>query len=180
MKHVMSPSRREFLAGSGAALAAGVVPWIPPASAAEQNALKVIRSQPLPTPVVPLPTDQFPPPRGPRRRVAAITTTYFKYSHADDIITKFIEGYGVVGRTHEPHCRVVGLYVEQFPPTDIGRGMAARYRIPLFESPADALTLGGATLDVDAVLLIGEHGDYPMNAKGQNRIVRSTSTTLPR
>jgi hypothetical protein len=32
---------------------------------------------------------------------------------------------------------------------------------------ADALTAGGRTLDVDGVLLIGEHGGYPRNEKGQ-------------
>src|SRR5262249_38682926 len=57
--------------------------------------------------------------------------------------------------------------IEQFPPADIGRGMAARYGIPLFDSPAAALTLGGDGLAVDGVLLVGEHGDYPLNAKGQ-------------
>src|SRR5207248_10451716 len=32
---------------------------------------------------------------------------------------------------------------------------------------ADALTLGGSDLAVDGVLLIGEHGDYARNEKGQ-------------
>ena len=47
----------------------------------------VYPSQSLPEPKVVLPTDFLPVPQGPRKRVAAITTTYFKYSHADDIIT---------------------------------------------------------------------------------------------
>jgi hypothetical protein len=122
----------------------------------------------LPTPRVVLPTDALPPPSGPPKRLAALTTAYFRYSHADDIITKFIEGYSVVGRTHLPHCKVVSLYIDQFPATDIGRGMAARYNIPLFDRPAAALTLGGENLAVDGVLLIGEHGDYPFNEKGQH------------
>jgi len=128
----------------------------------------VLKSQTMPEPEVILPTDSLPAPKGAKKRVAAITTAYFKYSHADDIITKFIEGYGVVGRSHLPHCDVVSLYIEQFPKSDIGRGMAARYGIPLFETPAGALTLGGKELAVDAVLLIGEHGDYPFNEKGQH------------
>src|SRR6185503_16307236 len=66
-----------------------------------------------------------------------------------------------------PHCEVVSLSVEQLPATDIGRGMAARYQIPLFRSPRQALTLGGDRLAVDGVLLVGEHGDYPFNEKGQ-------------
>ena len=82
-----------------------------------------------------LPTDALPKPDGPRKRIAAIATAYFRYSHADDIITKFIEGYAIAERTHRPHCEVVSLAIEQFPQSDIGRGMAARYGIPLFASP---------------------------------------------
>jgi hypothetical protein len=130
----------------------------------------VRKSQSLPEPKVILPTDNLPPPRGPRLRIAAITTAYFKYSHADDIITKFIEGYAIFGRTHQPHAEVVSLAIEQFPPSDIGRGLAARYGIPLCDSPAAALGVGGPDrkLAVDGVLLVGEHGDYPFNAKGQH------------
>jgi hypothetical protein len=62
---------------------------------------------------------------------------------------------------------VVSLSIEQFSASDIGRGMAAKYQIPLFRSPAQALTLGGDRLAVDGVLVIGEHGDYPINQKGQ-------------
>jgi hypothetical protein len=127
----------------------------------------ILRSQPKPEPRIILPTDALPKPDGPRRRIAAIATAYFRYSHADDIITKFIEGYAIAERTHLPHCEVVSLAIEQFPESDIGRGMSARYRIPLFGSPMGAVTLGGPKLAVDGVLLIGEHGDYPINAKGQ-------------
>jgi hypothetical protein len=127
----------------------------------------ILKSQPKPEPRIILPTDALPKPAGAKKRIAAITTAYFKYSHADDIITKFIEGYAIAERTHLPHCEVVSLGIEQFPKSDIGRGMAARYGIPLFDSPTGALTLGGTDLAVDGVLLIGEHGEYPINDKGQ-------------
>jgi hypothetical protein len=127
---------------------------------------RVLKSPELPRPVVVLPTDGLPVPKGPKLRLAAITTAWFKYSHADDIITKFIEGYAVVSRIHEPHCEVAGIYLEQMPATDIGHGMAARHEIPLFDTPAEALTLGGDTLAVDGVLLIGEHGDYEIDERG--------------
>ena len=190
--------RREFLAtASSKLLMAGTIPLVGRgrvagaaslASPAENNWL--LQSQSMPEPPVALPTDNIRPP-GSRKRLAAITTAYFKYSHADDIITKFIEGYAVVGRIHRPHCEVVSLYVEQFPPTDIGRGMAARYGIPLFHAPAAALTLGGDDLAVDGVLLIGEHGDYPTNEKGQKlyprrrlfeeivKVFRATGKSVP-
>ncbi len=46
--------------------------------------------------------------------------------------------------------------------------MTARYGIPLVKSVEESLTLGGENLAVDGVLLIGEHGDYPFNEKGQH------------
>ncbi|MFO0950097.1 MAG: hypothetical protein U0835_02890 [Isosphaeraceae bacterium] len=79
-----------------------------------------------------------------------------------------MEGYSVVGRTHLPHCRVVSLYVEQTPKNDIGVPFAARYGIPVVSTPTEALTLGTGKLAVDGVLIIGEHGEYPHNAKGQH------------
>jgi hypothetical protein len=45
--------------------------------------------------------------------------------------------------------------------------VAATYDVHMFSSIRDALTLGGDALAVDAVLLIGEHGDYPLNEYGQ-------------
>jgi hypothetical protein len=132
----------------------------------------VLQSPELPRPEVVLPTDSLPAPEGTKLRLAAITTTWFKYSHADDLITKFIEGYAMVSRIHEPHCEVAGIHIEQTPATDIGCGMAARYEIPLFDTPAGALTLGGDSLAVDGVLLIGEHGEFEIDERGVKRYPR--------
>ncbi len=175
--------RRQFLAASAALL--------PHLTVAARPADDPILASPrLPEPRVDLPTDGIPR-QGPRKRLAAITTAYWKYSHADDIITKFIEGYGIIGRIHLPHCEVVSLHIEQFPDSDIGKGLAARYKIPLFKTPAETLTLGGKDLAVDGVLLIGEHGDYPTNEKGQIlyprrrlfeeivKVFRSTGKSVP-
>ena len=162
-------SRRRFLAAAGAApivLAANSVNLLADPQNTSNKSL-ITKSQSLPQPKIVFPTDSLPQPTGRKKRIAAVTTAYFRYSHADDIITKFIEGYSIVGRTHVPHCDVVSLYVEQMPANDIGRGMAARYNIPMFDTPQKALTLGGDQLAVDGVLLIGEHGDYPKNEKGQ-------------
>ena len=48
--------------------------------------------------------------------------------------------------------------------------MARDYKIPVFSTIDEALCLGTGELAVDAVLLIGEHGNYPMNALGQTRV----------
>lgn len=170
------PTRRDLLA---AALAMTAAPSAATTRAVDKEAADttppggfIARSQPLPVVDVRLPTDRLPPPDrdGPPRRIAALATAYFRYSHADDIITKFIEGYSVVGRTHPPHCKVVSLHLDQSPETDLGRPLAARYGIPVFGSPTDALTLGKGKghLEVDGVLLIGEHGEYPFNTKEQH------------
>src|SRR5207248_8581018 len=115
----MSPSphttRREILAAGAAALGARATV---PAGATTDRADPgdwAAESQRLPEPKIVLPTDALPAPEGPKKRIAAITTAYFRYSHADDIITRFIEGYAIVGRTHRPHCEVVSLAIEQFP-----------------------------------------------------------------
>jgi len=65
-----------------------------------------------------------PPPAASDKKVAAIVTTYHRYSHADDIVTRFMEGYSVVGKSYPPPCRVASLFIDQTPDTDIGRPLA--------------------------------------------------------
>ena len=48
-----------------------------------------------------------------RLKIAAVTTTYFKYSHSQHIVDRFLEGYSWQGRHHRPDMDVVSLYVEQ-------------------------------------------------------------------
>ena len=50
---------------------------------------------------------------------------------------------------------------------DMSRDLAAKHNFKIYPTVAEALTLGGKTLGVDAVLLIGEHGNYPTNEMGQ-------------
>jgi hypothetical protein len=100
-------------------------------------------------------------------KIAALVTAYHRYSHADNIVTRFMEGYSIVGKSYPPPCKVASLYIEQTPETDIGRPLAKQWGIPLAKSPAEALTLGGDKLAVDGVLIVAEHGDYPINDKGQ-------------
>ncbi|HXI15773.1 MAG TPA: hypothetical protein VNM48_05330 [Chloroflexota bacterium] len=103
-----------------------------------------------------------------RPRVAAITTVWRKDSHADVLISKLIAGYDLEGEAVQPSVEVVSLYVEQFPENDLSRRWAARFGIPIFGSVREALTLGGDTLAVDGVVIVGEHGEYPWNESGQH------------
>jgi hypothetical protein len=103
-----------------------------------------------------------------RPKIAAIVTIYHKYSHAQHIVDRFLEGYGWNGRHHHPPMDLVSLYVDQVRNGDLSRERAARFpHMKIYPTVADALTLGGSDLGVDGVLLIGEHGNYRRNAKGQ-------------
>ncbi len=101
-------------------------------------------------------------------RIAAIVTEYRKYSHAQHIVDRFLYGYGWNGRHHRPPMELVSLYTDQVPDSDASRSRAAEFpHLTIYPTVAEALTLGGEKLAVDGVILIGEHGDYPTNEKGQ-------------
>lgn len=110
-----------------------------------------------------------------RPQIAAISTIFHQYSHTQHIVDRFLEGYGWNGRHHRPAMDLVSLYVDQVNPDpqadrpDLSRDRQARFpQLTIYPTVADALTLGGSTLAVDGVLLIGEHGTYGRNEKGQH------------
>ena len=110
----------------------------------------------------------------PRRpKLAAITTTYFKYSHTQHIVDRFLEGYGWNGEFHHPPMDLVALYVDQVGKGDLSRDRARRFpSMKVYPTIAEALTLGGNQLAVDGVVVVGEHGTYPKNEKGQTKYPR--------
>ena len=103
-----------------------------------------------------------------RPRVAALVTEYRKYSHGQNIVDRLMGGYGWESRWHYPALDVVSLFVDQFPESDLSREREQRHSgLTIYPSISEALTTGGSSLAVDGVLLIAEHGDYPVNDKGQ-------------
>ncbi len=103
-----------------------------------------------------------------RPKIAAIVTEYRKYSHGQHIVDRFLEGYGWNSRHHHPPMDLVSLYVDQRPEGDLSHDRAERFpQMKIYPTIADALILGGSELAVDGVLLVGEHGSYPTNEKGQ-------------
>ncbi len=104
-----------------------------------------------------------------RPQLAAIVTVYHKHAHAQHIVDRFLAGYGWEGRHHRPPMDLVSLYVDQIGDNDLSRDRAARFPgMTLYPTVAEALTRGTSRLAVDGVLLIGEHGQYPRNEKGQH------------
>ena len=105
-------------------------------------------------------------------RIAAVVTTFFPNSHAGVIVDKFLRGFPTDEGVIPPRSKIVSLYIDQIHERDMGRQIAFEFDIPLYESIRAALTLGGEELAVDAVLLIGEHGDYPRSELGQEMLPR--------
>src|ERR1043166_299215 len=105
--------------------------------------------------------------RSGRKKIAILATEVRKLSHPQHFIDRFLEGYGWQGSHHRPPMDLAALYVDQFPDNDLSRERARRHRVKLYPTVSEALTLGGAKLAVDGVLIVGEHGFYPKNEKGQ-------------
>lgn len=101
------------------------------------------------------------------KRIAAIITEYRPGSHADVVIGKYLEGYKQNEQPPYPRSKIVSMFTEQVPKADMSRERAKKFGVPIHRTVAEALTLGGDKLAVDGVILIGEHGDYPMNNKEQ-------------
>ena len=129
-----------------------------------------------------------------RKTVAALCTVYRPRSHADVIVSKLLADYthphpalgpdpdygatvrnlveaplplGPDGRLKRPRVGVASMFVDQFPENDLARHWSERTGVPIVGSIREALTLGTQTIAVDGVLIIGEHGEYPLNERGQ-------------
>ncbi len=139
-------SRRMFLQSSLAASAVATSPaWYAPVHGADEK---------------------------PRIKVAAIFTELRHRSHAYNFLMNMMGRCLFRGEYSDLGLDVVSFYADQFPANDMAREVSARFRVPLFKTIDEALCVGSKDLACDAVLLVGEHGDYPDNALGQRMYPR--------
>ncbi|MEX2286778.1 MAG: hypothetical protein WD648_06790 [Planctomycetaceae bacterium] len=82
-------------------------------------------------------------------------------------MSRILEGYALDGSGPRTSLRLASLYVDQFPQNDISRAMAKKHGVPLADSIEGALTLGTGKLAVDGVLIVAEHGSYPLSVTEQ-------------
>src|SRR6476660_6075382 len=87
-------------------------------------------------------------------------------SHADWIICKLMDGYWWQGAHTSSRVDVVSAYIHQFETSVLGQKVCKAKNIPIYKTVGEAVTLGGAELAVDGVVIIGEHGEYPTDLKG--------------
>lgn len=102
-------------------------------------------------------------------KIAVIATAFTPSSHAHVITRRWVDplptdaAYEWTGA----RTRLASLYLMQKGPTDQSRPLIDKYGVRDSPDIADALTLGTGRLAVDAVMIIGEHGDFPHNELGQ-------------
>ena len=135
-------TRRSFLGVTGIGLVGA--PWL---FGAEQNATE-------------------------RKKLAVVTTVWNYHSHAWHMAERFLHGYPINGQWHRPPLDLVAAYVDQIHENDLSRQRSKEFGFTIYPSIAETLRRGGDKIAVDAVLIIGEHGDYPQNEFGQKRYPR--------
>lgn len=102
-------------------------------------------------------------------RMAVVTTLWQPMSHAWHMAERFLVGYPINGHWHKPNIEVVSAYVDQRTEKDLSRKRAEEFGFKLYPTIAETLRCGGDRLAVDAVLVIGEHGNYPLSEIGQKK-----------
>jgi hypothetical protein len=148
LTHVPRISRRDFVAGGLAISAAGVAAGVNRRGRAAQLAAQTREAAPRPL------------------RVAAINSIFRLRSHSYHILGRMVYGFQKDGLHHQPSLQVVRMFNDQYSADDLSRTFCKQKGIELCSRAAEALGTDGK-LDVDAVALIIEHGDYPLNEFGQ-------------
>jgi hypothetical protein len=96
-----------------------------------------------------------------RKRLAIVTTEWRFGSHAWHMGERFLVGYPSNGAWHRPPLDAGSACVDQHPECDLSPQRAKELGFTNYSTIAEALRCGGKELAVDAVLIIGEHGNYP-------------------
>jgi hypothetical protein len=106
------------------------------------------------------------------KTIAFLGTEVRTHSHSQHFLDRHGMGYAFGGKWHEPRLKIASVYIDQHPEGDLTPGRLERYKLKEYPSVEEALTLGTSKLAVDGVVIIGEHGNYPTNEKGQKRYPR--------
>ncbi|MBP1994557.1 hypothetical protein [Paenibacillus eucommiae] len=100
-------------------------------------------------------------PKGNAKRVAVIVTEYRFNSHADVILGRLLGDLDYV-----PRVEVVSLYTDQVPDNDMSVEEAARCDVPIYARIEEAIKVPYSKGGLDGVIIIGEHGEYPLDERG--------------
>ncbi|XZE19145.1 hypothetical protein SH449x_004455 [Pirellulaceae bacterium SH449] len=107
-----------------------------------------------------------------RKKIAFLGTEVRTHSHSQHFLDRLAMGYAYNGQWELPRLDIASVFIDQHPENDLTPGRLDRYGLQSYDTIEDALTLGSGKLAVDGVVIIAEHGDYPVNDKGQRRYPR--------
>jgi hypothetical protein len=96
------------------------------------------------------------------KKVAVIVTEYRFNSHADVILGRLLGDFN-----YQPQVEVVSIYTDQVPAEDMSREAAARLGIPIYPTIRETVRAEHCQEPINGIIIVGEHGDYPINEKGQ-------------
>jgi hypothetical protein len=109
----------------------------------------------------------FPRTQQARPRIAVLASYWgATRSHADWIVNKLIDGYWWNGTYTPSRVDVASIYLHQHDESQLAQKVAKAKGIPVYRSVSEAVTLGGKELAVDGVVIVAEHGEYPVDLKG--------------
>lgn len=113
-------------------------------------------------------------------RLCIICTVWYYLTHAQHEGDRFNHGWPMNGSWHHPEVELVSVYCDQkdkkevhphyqhlpddeVPKGDLSAEREQEWGLTVYDSIAEALRCGGEKLAVDCVLIIGEHGKYPVD-----------------
>ncbi|HEV3162533.1 MAG TPA: hypothetical protein VGZ22_00730 [Isosphaeraceae bacterium] len=102
-----------------------------------------------------------------KKPVAAVITAWRALSHADVIVGRLMEPEAW-GHKEPFALEVVSVYADQFPDDELCRATCKRHNVPIFSTINEALS----AVPIEGVIIVGEHGDYAANMRGQRMYPR--------
>ena len=106
---------------------------------------------------------------GPRKKIALIGTAMKKLYHAQHFMDRLVVGYGWQGQRHHPAVGIWPDFISTNSPraTSPGNGRGVN-RVTMYPTVAVKRSHWAAqNLPVDGVVIIGEHGEYPLDNEGR-------------
>src|SRR5262249_53085552 len=100
------------------------------------------------------------------KTIAAVITEWRTNSHADVILSRLLEPEAW-GHSRPFALKLAAVYADQFPPNDLCRPLCKKHGVPIFPTVTGAVGAGTRSVPVDGVIIIGEHGQYATNSRGQ-------------
>ena len=119
----------------------------------------------------------------PKRRLAVVTTEWRYPSHAWHMAERFLAGYPLQGKWHEPGLELVSAYGDQRPSNDLSRQRAAKFGFQIIPASrrrcAVEAIVWQSTPSSSSVNTVSTHATISarLNTPATNSFVRSSKSS---